>query len=86
MADEWGRLPGHIRRRVRAELAAGLPCPCAICGLQVYPGTAWDVEHRQSVRDHPELVLEASNLAVAHRACNQDKGARVLTVASWSWP
>ena len=86
MADEWGRLPGHVRRAVRGAVGATLPAPCAICGLVVYPGTDWHVHHLQSVKDHPELVLEPTNWGPSHRLCNQGLGARALTVASWSWP
>lgn len=62
-----------------------LPWVCHLCGEAIrsdVPSThdlAYELDHKLTVRDHPELALEPSNVAPSHRRCNAWRKARPLT-------
>ena len=64
MADEV-----HQRRwrKLRAEYAKNLPCPCGVCGLVVCPSDAWHLSH---VKARALGGTAADGLFVAHERCN----------------
>ena len=73
---------GHRRLRfLRAEMRAAQHQPCARCGQPIDydapPGdpSSFQLGHRLSWRDHPELRLDPANLQPEHELCNKQAGA-----------
>lgn len=47
---------------------------CTICGFSVAPGQQWDVAHVGA-----PAALGGTEVGIAHRRCNREEGARVVT-------
>jgi hypothetical protein len=82
-ADDPRRSSAYVMARRRWINAQPNGTPCALCGRPVdtsQSGNApWGptVEHRLPVRSHPELALDQSWWALAHRKCSDRQGAQV---------
>ena len=67
----------YCRLHRNPDGTVGLPCAVPGCGRPInyrlrYPHPqAPQLDHIQSVRDHPELVLSWANFQIAHAVCNQ---------------
>ena len=59
-------------RTVRFAFARTLPTPCPFCHELIYPGDAFDIDHRLPV--HYGGSDDWSNLRAAHRSCNRRAG------------
>lgn len=62
----------RARRYWRAQLRAAGELPCLRCGLPVYPGYAWDVDHVKPLSRGGSIGL--GNQGVSHRRCNRRHG------------
>lgn len=49
-------------------------CVCNLCGLPVRKGDAWDESHEGA-----PAALGGRRTGVAHRRCNREHGARIVT-------
>lgn len=73
----------HAYKQKRAMFRADCKAnnkPCILCGEDIdyrlrepHP-YSWTLEHTKPVQDFPELIMEISNWASAHRDCNVRKG------------
>lgn len=61
----------------RQRLIKQLPSVCPRCGLLIQPGDLVDLDHLVSVSERPDLLLDPSVVALAHRACNRRAGQRI---------
>lgn len=78
-------------RRTRAWRALvrwakyNLPWICHLCGQRIPSHVGRDhplsyaLDHKMTVRDHPELALSQDNVAPSHKRCNDWRKARPLT-------
>lgn len=72
----WRRLREDLKTRVREQ-----NLPCAACGQPIdttldarRDPNAFHCDHIKSLKAHPELAEDPSNLAPLHRRCNLNKG------------
>ena len=85
MADQWHSRRGRsVRalcwRRDREDKPA-----CWICGEPIDYTAApsstpdsWEPDHRLPRKEHPELVLDPTNIVASHKRCNRSRGARAV--------
>ena len=57
--------------------------PCHLCGQPIdyslAPSSceqAWEPDHMQTFKDHPELELDLLNIYPSHRRCNRCRGTK----------
>lgn len=63
------------RKYWKARIEASLPQPCARCGVDIQPGSTYDIDHIVSLSQGG--LTEADNLSAAHVRCNRSHGGRI---------
>lgn len=62
-----------------------LPWICHLCGQRIplhahrFHPLAYQLDHKITVRERPDLALHPTNVAPSHRQCNNWRNARPLT-------
>lgn len=73
-------------RRLVSWAKLNLPWTCHLCGQRIptsvsqFHPLAYELDHKLTVRDYPELALSPDNVAPSHRRCNAWRKARPLSV------